>query len=121
METIQDWLDEAALLRAAEWMFTILFTIEYGLRLWIARSRWRYARSFFGVVDLLSILPTYVGLFVTGSHSLVVIRTFRILRIFRVLNLARFLREAAAERPFSNETLRLNQTTRSSSRDWTSV
>lgn len=79
---------------ALEWVITILFTIEYGLRLYCAHSALRYARSFFGVIDLLALLPTYVSLVVAGTHSLVVIRMLRLLRVFRVLKLGRFLREA---------------------------
>lgn len=86
------------LLNAVEWFFTILFTIEYILRLICVRRPHRYAFSFFGLVDLLSILPTYLGLFLPGAHELMVIRTFRLLRIFRVFKLMRFLGEAAALR-----------------------
>ncbi|QDU64814.1 Cyclic nucleotide-gated potassium channel [Planctomycetes bacterium Pan216] len=81
-------------LLAAEWLFTILFTIEYGMRLACVRSPWRYACSFFGWVDLLAVLPMYLSLFVGGTHSLIVIRTLRLLRIFRVFKLGRYLKEA---------------------------
>jgi voltage-gated potassium channel len=81
-------------LLALEWMFTALFTIEYILRLIVARRRWRYARSFFGVIDLLAILPAFIGLVVPGGERLLVVRTLRLLRIFRVLKLTRFLSEA---------------------------
>ncbi|MEM9415461.1 MAG: ion transporter [Planctomycetota bacterium] len=84
------------LLVVLEWFFTILFTIEYVLRLISVRRPLRYAFSFFGIIDLLSILPTYVGLFVPGAHELMVIRMFRLLRIFRVFKLVRFLGEADA-------------------------
>lgn len=82
------------LLRTVEWAFTILFTIEYGLRLLSVRQPLRYARSFYGVVDLLSILPTYVSLLAPGSHSLLVIRSLRLLRVFRVFKMVQFLGEA---------------------------
>ncbi|MEO0478885.1 MAG: ion transporter [Planctomycetota bacterium] len=82
-------------LRILEWVVTAIFTIEYLLRLWSAAHPAAYARSFFGVVDLLSILPTWAGLVFTGTQSLVVIRALRILRIFRVLKLAQFSREAS--------------------------
>jgi voltage-gated potassium channel len=85
-----------AVLRAAEWFFTILFTIEYVLRLISVRRPLRYATSFLGIVDLLSILPTYLSLFVAGTQSLLVIRSLRLLRIFRVLKVARFLHEVTA-------------------------
>ena len=79
----------------AEWVFTVLFTIEYILRLLCVRRPHRYAGSFYGVVDLLAILPTYLSLFVPGSQSLLVIRSLRLLRTFRVFKLARFLSEAS--------------------------
>ncbi len=83
-----------ARLRAAEWLFTIVFTIEYLLRLACVGRPWRYARSFFGVVDLLAIVPTYLSLAVAGTQSLIVIRALRLLRVFRVLKLAHFVGEA---------------------------
>jgi voltage-gated potassium channel len=78
----------------AEWAFTLAFTVEYAVRLWVVRRPWRYARSFFGIVDLLSILPTYLSLVLVGSQYLLVIRALRILRIFRVLKLTRYVGEA---------------------------
>jgi voltage-gated potassium channel len=81
-----------------EWFFTILFTIEYVLRLLCARRPMRYAVSFFGIVDLISILPTYLSLLVPSSRYLIVIRVLRLLRVFRVLKLAHYLREAAVLR-----------------------
>ncbi len=86
--------DHHALLVSAEWILTIGFTIEYVLRLVCVRNPFRYALSFFGIVDLLSILPTYVSLFIPGTESLLVIRSLRLLRVFRVFKLARFLTEA---------------------------
>jgi voltage-gated potassium channel len=83
-----------AQLYAAEWAFTILFTVEYALRLASVRRPLRYATSFFGVVDLLAIIPTYLSLLVTGSHYLLVVRILRLLRIFRILKLAEHLTEA---------------------------
>jgi len=76
---------------ALEWMFTGLFTIEYALRLIIVRRPLRYATSFFGVIDLLAILPAFIGLIVPGGERLLVVRTLRLLRIFRVFKLARYL------------------------------
>ncbi|MDA1081735.1 MAG: ion transporter [Gemmatimonadetes bacterium] len=81
-------------LHALEWMFTIVFTIEYGLRLICAPRPGAYARSFFGVVDLASILPTYVSLILPGSQYFQVIRVLRVLRVFRVLKLAEYIGEA---------------------------
>ncbi len=77
-----------------EWVFTGLFTLEYLTRLWVVRRPWRYARSFFGVVDLLTILPSYVGLLIAGTHYLMVLRILRLLRMFRVLKMAEYLGEA---------------------------
>jgi len=79
----------------AEWTFTILFSIEYALRLICVPSPWRYARSFFGIVDLVAILPSYLSLLLPGAESLLVIRGLRLLRIFRVFKLGRFLGEAS--------------------------
>ena len=84
------------LLRSAEWIFTLLFTVEYVLRLLCVRRPTRYARSFFGVVDLLAILPTYLSLLIPGSQELLVIRGLRLLRIFRIFKLGRYLGEAEA-------------------------
>jgi voltage-gated potassium channel len=80
-------------LRIAEWTFTILFTFEYILRLICVGKPMRYARSFFGVVDLIAILPTYLSIFVPGAQYALVVRSLRILRIFRVLKLAHHLSE----------------------------
>jgi voltage-gated potassium channel len=80
---------------ALEWTITFLFTIEYVLRLVCVGNPARYAKSFFGVVDLLAILPTYLSILLPGSQSLVVIRSLRLLRIFRVFKLTHFLSEAA--------------------------
>ena len=76
-----------------EWIFTIFFTIEYGLRLYCVYSPIKYAKSFYGIIDLLAILPTYLGLLITGAHTLMVIRALRLFRIFRVFKLAHFLKE----------------------------
>ena len=77
-----------------EWFFTILFTIEYILRLYSTEHSVKYSTSFFGVVDLLAILPTYLSIFIPGAQSLLVIRGLRLLRIFRVFKLSRYLGEA---------------------------
>lgn len=77
-----------------EWFFTILFTIEYILRLISVGKPLYYARSFFGIVDLLAILPTYLSFLFPGSQYLAVIRVLRVLRIFRVLKLVQYLSEA---------------------------
>jgi voltage-gated potassium channel len=74
---------------------TIIFTIEYLFRLYCVSKPARYARSFFGIVDLLAILPTYLSLIIPGAQSLIVIRALRLLRVFRVLKLAHFVGEAS--------------------------
>ncbi len=76
-----------------EWAFTILFTVEYVVRLISVQNARRYATSFFGVVDLLAILPTYLSVLMPGSQSLLVIRTLRLLRVFRVFKLASYVKE----------------------------
>ncbi|GLC26792.1 ion transporter [Roseisolibacter agri] len=81
-------------LRAAEWTLTIVFTIEYVVRLVAVRRPLAYAASFFGIVDLLAIVPTYVSLIFPGAHALLVVRVLRLLRVFRVLKLSRHLTEA---------------------------
>ncbi len=83
------------LLRAGEWIFTILFSVEYALRLVSVGRPIRYAISFYGIVDLLAILPTYLSLLIAGTQSLLVIRALRLLRVFRVLKLAHFVGEAS--------------------------
>ena len=81
-------------MRAAEWALTGLFTIEYMLRLLAVRHPIVYAASFYGMIDLIAILPTWVSLFVPGAQVLLVVRVLRLLRIFRVLKLTRYLSEA---------------------------
>ncbi|MFK7848883.1 MAG: ion transporter [Rhodothermales bacterium] len=81
-------------IRIAEWFFTIAFTIEYVLRMVSVDHPLKYARSFFGVVDLLAIIPTYLSLLIPGTQFLLVIRLLRILRVFRVLKLAKYIAEA---------------------------
>ena len=80
-----------AVLLGVEWGFTILFTVEYLARLASVRYPSRYARSFFGVVDLLAIVPTYLSLLLPGSQALLVVRVLRMIRVFRVLKLGHYL------------------------------
>ncbi len=80
----------------AEWVFTLLFTLEYIVRLLVVRRPQRYARSFYGLIDLAAALPTYVSLFVFGAEHLIVIRVLRILRVFRVLAMVEYSREGSA-------------------------
>mgnify|MGYP000388475050 CR=1 FL=1 len=77
-----------------EWGFTLVFTVEYLIRLWVSEFPRRYARSFFGVVDLLSILPTWLSLILPGTQYLLTIRVLRVLRVFRVLKLLQFMNES---------------------------
>ena len=82
-------------LRVAEWGFTALFTVEYVVRLLAVKRPLRYALSFFGIVDLLALLPSYISLFLPTGRYLLVVRVLRLLRIFRVLKLGKFLSEGA--------------------------
>ncbi len=81
-------------LRTVEWFFTVLFTIEYVLRLVCVGKPLRYALSFFGIVDFLAIVPTYLSVLLPGAQSLIVIRALRLLRVFRVMKLVHFVGEA---------------------------
>jgi len=77
-----------------EWSLTIIFTIEYLLRIMISPKPIKYITSFWGGIDLLAILPTYLSFFLFGYHYLIIVRTFRLLRVFRILKLARFNSES---------------------------
>ena len=95
LESVAEYRDDyGPALRAVEWVVTVLFTVEYGLRLIAVDHPWRYAVSFFGLVDLCAIAPAYVALVLPGAHSLLVIRVVRLLRVFRILKLSHFLGEA---------------------------
>lgn len=83
--------DFGNLLYIAEWFFTVLFTIEYVLRIISSRRKWTYIFSFYGVIDFLSIIPTYLSLLFAGTQFLIVIRVLRLLRVFRILKLDRFI------------------------------
>ncbi|NNF34239.1 MAG: ion transporter [Saprospiraceae bacterium] len=78
------------LLYTLEWIFTIFFTVEYALRIYVVRKPSKYIFSFFGIVDLLSIIPTYISIFVAGTQSLLIIRALRLLRVFRIFKLVNF-------------------------------
>ncbi len=75
-----------------DWIITIIFTMEYILRIYSVKKPFKYIFSFYGIIDLLSILPTYISLFLTGTHFLIVIRMLRLMRIFRVFKLARYVK-----------------------------
>ncbi len=83
------------ILQRAEWVITGLFTIEYLLRVWIVNRSRKYIFSFYGIIDLLSILPSFLGLLFTGTQMLIIFRSLRLLRIFRILKLTRYVQEAS--------------------------
>ncbi|MDQ8180169.1 ion transporter [Pelagicoccus sp. SDUM812005] len=87
-------LEYGSLLYGIEWAFTGLFTLEYFIRIYVSKKPLRYVFSFFGVVDLLSILPTYIDLIFPGAHYLMLFRALRVLRVFRVLKMVQFVGEA---------------------------
>ncbi|RYZ40708.1 MAG: ion transporter, partial [Myxococcaceae bacterium] len=81
-------------LHVAEWVFTVLFALEYVLRLIAVRRPMHYARSFFGVVDLMALLPSFLSVFFPGAQTLLVVRVLRLLRVFRILKLGHLLGQA---------------------------
>jgi voltage-gated potassium channel len=95
LESVPMLLEEhRKLFRNAEWFFTILFTLEYIIRLIVVKRPMKYALSFYGIIDLISIIPTYLAIFIVGAQYFLVVRSFRLLRVFRVLKMVRFLGEA---------------------------
>ncbi len=83
------------LLRGIEWAFTVLFTLEYALRLYSVRIPLRYALSPLGIIDVIAILPSYISLLIPGAQTLLVVRVLRLLRIFRIFKLAEYLAESS--------------------------
>ena len=81
-------------LRLAEWFFTGVFTIEYMARIWCVASKKKYALSFFGIIDLLSVIPTYLSLLIPGIEVLADVRILRVVRVFRILKLVQYMGEA---------------------------
>ena len=79
-------------LHIIEWVVTGIFTLEYVLRLAISKNPFQYAKSFFGVIDLLTVLPAYLSIFIPGAQSLMVLRVLRLLRVFRIFKLVRFVK-----------------------------
>ena len=77
-------------LRLLEWVITGIFSVEYILRIWIVKRPWRYIFSFYGIIDFLAVVPTYLSLLIVGSQSFAVIRVLRLLRVFRILKLTRY-------------------------------
>ncbi len=77
-----------------EWILTIVFTLEYLVRIYVHPKRIYYLFSFWGIIDFLSIVPTYLSLFFIGYHYMIVVRIFRLLRVFRIFKLVRFSNES---------------------------
>ncbi|WP_266171932.1 ion transporter [Dyella subtropica] len=95
LDSVADLHDRfAQLLYVLEWVFTVTFTLEYAMRIAVVDKPRAYVRSFFGLVDLLAVLPTYLSLLLVGSPYLLVVRALRILRIFRVLKMTRYVDES---------------------------
>jgi voltage-gated potassium channel len=81
-------------LRIGEWMITLLFTLEYILRIWVSPRRSAYVTSFYGIIDLLAIIPSFLTLLIPGVQGLVLVRALRLTRVFRILNMERYVHEA---------------------------
>lgn len=95
LESVPDFHDQhGEILHVLEWILTVIFTLEYFLRIWVTEKPRAYVLSFFGIIDFLAVIPTYISLFVAGSHFLLVIRAIRLLRVFRILKLARYIKGA---------------------------
>lgn len=88
VEAFRDSRDRVRLLNVIEWTCTILFTVEYAVRVYCVKQPLAYVLSFFGIVDLLSVLPAYIGLLLGRSASFAVVRSLRLLRVFRILELS---------------------------------
>lgn len=73
-----------------EWIITVIFTLEYFVRIFVVKKPWRYIFSFYGIIDFLAVIPSYLGLVVISYHSLMIIRVLRLLRVFRILKLTRY-------------------------------
>lgn len=97
MDSVQPLaLQHHRLFSSLEWLFTAVFTLEYLARLACARHPWRYALSFYGVIDLLALLPTYLALLVPEAHALIDVRVLRLLRVFRIFKLTAYMSEYQA-------------------------
>ena len=88
-------MDYGNVLYWLEWFFTIVFTLEYFLRIWLSNKKWGYIFGFYGLVDLLAIVPTYLSLFLYSTQDLTVIRALRFLRILRILKMSEYIKEAS--------------------------
>ena len=91
VDSIQKLMPEV--FTVSEWIITIIFTIEYVLRIWLVKKPWIYIFSFYGLVDLLSIIPTYLSPFFGNTQYLLTIRALRLLRVFRILKMAKYILE----------------------------
>ena len=95
LESVQSINDNyGTFLNIAEWVITILFSIEYILRIISVKKPWNYIFSFYGIIDLLSTIPKYVSLILLGSHNLAALRALRLLRVFRILKITRYIGES---------------------------
>ena len=95
LESVTSFADQhLEFLDIAEWIITILFTIEYIARVIVVNQPKKYIFSFYGIVDFLSTIPKYLSFFILGSHSLIALRALRLMRVFRILKLARFVGES---------------------------
>lgn len=88
--------DHRRIFSALEWLFTAVFTLEYAARLACVRHPWRYVTSFYGLIDLLALLPTYLALLVPEAHALIDVRVLRLLRVFRIFKLTAYMSEYQA-------------------------
>ncbi len=94
LESSEDWNQTyGTAFYYIEWLLTIIFTVEYVLRLWVTIRPWSYALSFYGIVDILAILPSYLSLLVPNSQYFLIIRILRLMRIFRIFKLGQYLSE----------------------------
>lgn len=92
LETVPGYQDQyGKLFITLEWIFTVVFTIEYALRMYCVYKPMKYAKSFYGIIDLISIIPTYLSIFLAGYHSLMIVRGLRLLRVFRIFKLTQFM------------------------------
>ena len=91
-----DYIDDEyhIFLENAEWIFTIIFTIEYFIRIICVRRPLRYIFSFYGIIDLISVVPKYISILTIGNHSLLALKTLRLLRVFRILKLTPYIGES---------------------------
>lgn len=94
LESSQEWNEQyGTAFLYIEWMLTFIFTIEYVLRLWVTIHPWKYALSFYGIVDILAILPSYLSLLLPNTQYFLIIRILRLMRIFRIFKLGHYLTE----------------------------